>query len=157
MHAAVAGAVAATVWGLLEPVDQRLFRCDYSDVAILGKGVTRGRGWRVAGFALHALNGAVFGLAYDVVRRRLPVDRRRLALAMALTEHAALYPPLAYLADRYHPARGEVGIPPLLANVRAFGQASVRHVIFGAVLGLLAEADPTRAATDLERKRPERA
>jgi hypothetical protein len=156
LHAAVAGAVAATVWGLLEPVDQRLFRCDYSDVAILGKGVTRGRGWRVAGFTLHALNGALFGLAYDAVRRRVPVDKRGLALAMALTEHAALYPPLAYLTDRYHPARGEVGIPPLLANVRAFSQASVRHVIFGMALGLLAEAGSDACRDGSRTQRPER-
>lgn len=116
-----------------------MFRCDYSDVAVLGKALTRGRGWRVAGFAFHALNGAVFGLVYDAARRRLPVDEKRLALAMALTEHVALYP-LGYFVDRYHPARGEEGIPPLLTNPRAFGQATVRHALFGALLGALTEA-----------------
>jgi hypothetical protein len=140
VHPAAAGAVAATVWGALEPLDQRLFRCDYSDVALLGKAVTRRRGWRAIGFTVHALNGAVFGLAYDVVRRRLPVEHKRLALGMALAEHVALYP-LAYLVDRYHPARGEPGIPPLLANARAFGQATARHALFGALLGLLTEAE----------------
>src|SRR6266550_733445 len=45
-RAAAAGAAAATVWGLFEPIDQRIFRCDYSDIAVLGKGVTRGRHWR---------------------------------------------------------------------------------------------------------------
>ena len=69
-RAAAAGAVAATVWGLLEPLDERLFRSDYRDVALLGKLVTRGRGWRAAGFALHAVNGALFGLGFDAVRRR---------------------------------------------------------------------------------------
>jgi hypothetical protein len=136
MRPASAGAVAAIVWGALEPVDQRLFRCDYSDVAILGKAVTRGQGWRAAGFAIHAVNGALFGLAFDAVRRRLPVGDRRLALAMAMAEHLAFYP-LTYFVDRYHPARGEKGIPPLLANARAFGQATVRHALFGALLGLL--------------------
>jgi hypothetical protein len=136
LHPAAAGALAATAWGLLEPVDRRLFRSDYSDVAVLGKVVTRGRGWRTAGFALHAANGAVFGLAYDAVRRRVSFDARRLALAMALTEHVALYP-LGYLIDRYHPARGEEGVPPLLTNARAFGQATVRHALFGVLLGRL--------------------
>jgi hypothetical protein len=42
LHPAVAGAVAASVWGRLEAVDQRLFGCDYSDVAVLGKAVTEG-------------------------------------------------------------------------------------------------------------------
>ena len=51
LRSAAAGAVAATVWGLAEPLDQRLLRCDYSDVAVLGKAVTRGPGWRLAGFA----------------------------------------------------------------------------------------------------------
>jgi len=132
-----AGAAAATVWGLLEPVDQRLLRCDYSDIAVLGKSFSRGPHWRLAGFVLHAANGAVFGLAYDGVRRRLRADPRRLALGLALAEHLTLYP-LCYFIDRYHPARGEPGIPPLLKNPRAFVQATWRHAVFGTVLGRFA-------------------
>jgi hypothetical protein len=132
-----AGAAAATVWGLLEPLDRRLFGSDYSDIALLGKFATRGPHWRLAGFAVHAVNGAVFGLVYDVVRRHVPYDARRLALAVALAEHVALYP-LGALVDRYHPARGEPGVPPLIGNPRAFGQATVRHAVFGLVLGRLA-------------------
>ena len=137
MRPAAAGAVAATAWVLLEPLDKRILRCDYSDVAVLGKAVTRGPGWPAVGLALHAFNGAVFGLAYDAARRRVAVEPRRLALAMALAEHVALYP-LSYFVDRYHPARGEKGVPPLLTNARAFGQATVRHAVFGLVLGRLA-------------------
>lgn len=136
LHPAAAGAVAAATWALLEPIDRRAFRCDYSDVAVLGKAVTRGPLWWPAGFAIHALNGALFGLAFDQVRRRLPVPRRRLALGMALGEHVALYP-LGYFIDRYHPARGEEGVPPLLTNPRAFGQATARHALFGVILGHL--------------------
>jgi hypothetical protein len=128
--------IAATAWGLVEPIDRRLFRCDYSDIAILGKAVTRGRRWRAAGFAVHSVNGALFGLAYDAARHRLPVGDRRLALGMALAEHVALYP-LGYFVDRYHPARGAEGVPPLLTNARAFGQATLRHALFGIVLGRL--------------------
>jgi hypothetical protein len=137
VRAAAAGAAAATAWGLLEPLDQKLFRCDYSDIALLGKTFTRRRAWRPVGFALHAVNGAVFGLVFHEVSHRVPVDSRRLALGMALAEHVALYP-LGYFVDRYHPARGEPGIPPLLTNPRAFGQATVRHALFGVVLGRLA-------------------
>jgi hypothetical protein len=137
LHPALAGAVAATAWALLEPIDRRVFRCDYSDVALLGKAVTRGPLWRPAGLAIHAVNGALFGLAFDQARRRVPVDGRRLAFGMALAEHVALYP-LSYFADRFHPARGEEGIPPLLTNGRAFAQATARHALFGVLLGRLA-------------------
>ena len=136
-RAAVAGVAAATAWGLLEPLDKRVFRCDYSDVAVLGKAVTRGHGWRTAGFVLHAANGAVFGLVYDAVRQRSHADPRRLAVGLALAEHVALYP-LSYFVDRHHPARGENGVPPLLTNGRAFAQATARHALFGFVLGRLA-------------------
>lgn len=137
LRAAAAGAVAATVWGLAEPLDRRLLRCDYSDIAVLGKAVTRGPRWRTAGFALHAANGAIFGLAFDELRRHVPVGPRKLAVAMALAEHTALFP-LGALVDRYHPARGEPGIAPVLTSPRAFAQATWRHLLFGAVLGRLA-------------------
>jgi hypothetical protein len=133
-RAAAAGAAAATVWGLLEPLDQRAFRCEYSDIALLGKAVTRGPGWRPLGFAIHAVNGAVFGLAYDRLRRSSSAGPRRLAVGMALGEHLAFYP-LNALVDRFHPARGEPGLPPLLTNPRAFAQATWRHLLFGVLLG----------------------
>lgn len=138
-RSALAGAGAAAVWVLQQPLDQRVLRCDYSDVAVLGKAVTRGRGWRPLGFALHVGNGALFGLAFEHARRRIDIPPRRLALGMALTEHVALYP-LGGLVDRYHPARGEAGVPPLLTNGRAFTQATWRHLLFGVVLGRLAGA-----------------
>jgi hypothetical protein len=137
VRSATAGATAATVWGLLEPLDRRALGCDYSDVAVLGKAITRGPRWRPAGFALHAANGALFGLAYEAARRRTSIDDRRLALGLALVEHVALYP-LSALVDRHHPARGEPGVPPLLRNPRAFTQATWRHAVFGVVLGRLA-------------------
>jgi hypothetical protein len=134
LRSAAAGAVAATAWGLAEPLDQRLLRCDYSDIALLGKAVTRGRHWRLAGFALHAANGAVFGLAYEEVRRRVPFDPGRLAIGMALAEHVTLYP-VGAVVDRWHPAHGEPGLPTLVWNWRAYLQATWRHLLFGAVLG----------------------
>ena len=137
LRSALAGSAAALVWAAQEPFDQRLLRYDYSDIAVLGKGVTRGSRWQVTGLALHAANGALFGLAYHEARRRLPVDAHKLAVAMALAEHAALYP-LCFFVDRYHPARGEPGVPPLLTSPRAFAQATWRHGLFGVVLGRLA-------------------
>jgi len=131
------------VWAAEEPLDQTIFGYDYSDVAVLGKGVTRGRWWRPVGLAIHAVNGAVFGLAYHEARRRLSVGPGRLAVGMAVAEHLTLYP-LCFFIDRFHPARGEPGIPPLLTSGRAFAQATWRHALFGFVLGRLAGNDPGR-------------
>ncbi len=130
-----AGAVAAVIWGLLEPIDQRLFRSDYSDVAVLGKAFTRGPAWLPLGFALHALNGAVFGLAYHEVARRVQRNPRRLAVELALLEHLALFP-TGCLVDRYHPARGGPGVARMFSS-RAFAQATTRHAIFGFLVGRL--------------------
>jgi hypothetical protein len=120
VRAAVAGSVAAVVWGLQEPLDQRVFGCDYSDVLFLG------RGHRSVGFLVHAANGALFGLAFDAVRQRVDVDQRRLALALATGEHLALWPFIS-LVDR-----------SLVTSPRAFAQATYRHALFGFVLGRLA-------------------
>jgi ABC-type uncharacterized transport system permease subunit len=133
---ALAGAAAAVVWAAAEPLDRRLFAHDYSDVAMLGRAVTRGRLWPVAGLAVHAANGAAFGLVFHELRVRTRVDPVRLGLALALTEHVALFP-LAPLVDRFHPARGGPGLATL-ATPRGFAQATFRHALFGAVLGRLA-------------------
>jgi hypothetical protein len=120
VRAAAAGAVAAAVWGLQEPLDRRVFGCDYSDVLFLG------RGRRSLGFAVHIANGALFGIAFDAARRRVDVDQRRLALALAVGEHIALWP-FIILVDR-----------DLVTSPRAFAQATYRHALFGFVLGRLA-------------------
>ncbi len=131
MNGAKAGAIAALVWAGAEQLDKRLLRHDYTDVAVLGKGVTRSRAWPAAGLAMHAGNGALFGLAYDRLRRR-GVS----ATGMALAEHLLLFP-LGAVVDRVHPARGERGLASLWSK-RAFAQATFRHALFGALLGRLA-------------------
>jgi hypothetical protein len=119
-RAAAAGAVAAAVWGLQEPLDQRVFGCDYSDVLAVGLGR------RSLGFVVHMANGALFGVAFDTVRRRVDLDQRRLALGMAVAEHAVLWP-LVGVVDR-----------DLVTSPRAYAQATYRHALFGFVQGRLA-------------------
>jgi hypothetical protein len=135
-RAAAAGATAAAVWALLEPVDRRIFRFPYSDVALLGKAVTTGRLWRPVGLALHLTNGAAAGAALSEIDRRTRGGTMQTAVAFAMAEHALTYP-LTLLTDRFHPARGAPDIPPLARSGRAFAQASWRHLLFGVVLGLL--------------------
>ena len=135
-RAAAAGAVAALVWGLLEPLDEVIFRSDYRSVALLGKLLVPGRGWRLAGLAAHTANGALFGLAFDAARRRTRIEPRRLALRLALAEHVVLFP-LTALVDARHPRRGEPHLPPLWTK-RVFAQETFRHAVFGILLGRLA-------------------
>ena len=42
------------MWAAQQPIDKRVFDCDYDDVELLGKLVTRGDQWPLAGLALHA-------------------------------------------------------------------------------------------------------
>jgi len=132
-RAACAGAAAALAWAALEPIDIRLLGNDYSDTAMLGKLVTRSRLWPFAGLAVHAANGAAFGLAYRELRRR---TGRGSAVGLALAEHTLLYP-LGVLVDRLHPARGSRGLAPMISK-RGFAQETLRHAVFGALLGRLA-------------------
>src|SRR3954469_12710503 len=134
LRGGVAGAVATVVITLEQTLDQRLFDSRYDDVEVLGKLVTRGDHWRPIGFALHVQNGALLGVAYARLKPSLPGSALLSGLLAGLVEHVATWP-LTILIDRYHPARNE--LPKLAANLRAFGQATVRHAVFGIVLGLL--------------------
>jgi hypothetical protein len=136
LQAALAGAAAAAVWGAVEPLDQRLFRFPYSDIAILGMLVTRGPRWRVVGWTWHVANGALAGLVFWAVYDWLGGSAFWLAVAFALVEHLVTYP-LTLLTDRAHPARGAAELPRMTGSWRAFGQSTFRHLLFGVVLGVL--------------------
>lgn len=145
LNGALAGALAAGVWALQQPLDKLVFRCRYDDVELLGRAVRNGPGWYPAGLALHLQNGALFGAVYANVAPALPLPPPLRGPAAALAEHLALWP-LTSLCDRAHPARDE--LPTLAGNRRAFAQATWRHLLFGFVLGALerrlsAEEDAT--------------
>jgi hypothetical protein len=143
LRGAVAGAVATVVMTLEQPLDKRLFNSEYDDVEILGKLFTRGDYWRPIGFALHVQNGAIFGAAYARLKPSRPGSAVLRGLKVGLIEHVAAWP-LTAVFDRYHPAREE--LPKLAANRRAFGQATIRHAVFGIVLGLIEDALSDRSA-----------
>ncbi|MCW3004969.1 MAG: hypothetical protein JWQ20_4267 [Conexibacter sp.] len=134
VRGAIAGAIAAGVWALQQPLDQRVFGVRYDDTALLGKLVTRGPAWPAVGLALHLTNGAVFGAVYAGAARGVPLPAWVRGPAAGLGEHLASWP-LVLLTDRVHPARAE--LPALGTNPRAFAQATWRHLLFGAVLGEL--------------------
>jgi hypothetical protein len=134
LNGALAGGIAAGVWALQQAADKRVFDSGYDDVELLGKALTRGEAWPVAGAALHVGNGAAFGAVYGQLRPFLPGPLVVRAVTAAMIEHVALWP-LGQLVDRYHPARKE--LTPLHGNNRAFAQAAWRHLVFGLVLGEL--------------------
>lgn len=134
LRGAVCGAVAAAVWALEQPLDKALLSSDYDDVALLGKALTRGDGWYPAGLAMHMANGAAFGALYVGLAPVLPLPPVLRGPAAAVSEHLALWP-LGRVCDRLHPARKD--LPALTGNRRAFAQATIRHLLFGLVLGEL--------------------
>jgi hypothetical protein len=129
---AAAGALAAGVWALQQPLDKQVFGVDYDDTELLGKLVTRGPAWPAVGLAMHVVNGALFGAVYAVVARRVPLPAWARGPAAGLGEHLASWP-LVLVTDRVHPARDE--LPTLGTSARAFAQATWRHLLFGLVLG----------------------
>jgi hypothetical protein len=145
LRGAAAGAVATVVMTLEQPLDKRLFDSRYDDVEILGKFVTRGDQWRPIGFALHVQNGAFLGAAYARLKTSLPGSAVRRGLLAGLVEHVATWP-LTLLVDNFHPARKK--LPKLAGSGRVFGQATIRHAVFGVVLGLVEGALNNGSAPD---------
>ncbi len=131
---ALAGAIAAGVWAAQQPLDKRIFGVAYDDTELLGKLVTRRAAWPVAGLALHLANGAAFGALYANAASRLPLPSWSRGPLAGLGEHLMTWP-LTTVSDHLHPARDE--LPPLARDVRAFAQATWRHLLFGVVLGEL--------------------
>ena len=134
LRGAVCGATAAAVWALEQPLDKLLLSSSYDDVEVLGRAVVRGDGWYPAGLALHLANGAMFGAAYSNLAPVLPLPPMTRGPVMALGEQLATWP-LTVLSDRLHPARKK--LPTLTGNRAALAQATIRHLLFGLVLGEL--------------------
>jgi hypothetical protein len=134
LRGAVSGTVAAAIWALEQPLDKLLFDSSYDDIEILGRALVRGESWYPAGLALHLGNGALFGGIYANVGPVVPVPPVLRGPVVALLEGVAAWP-LAAVVDRFHPARKE--LPTLTGNRKAFAQATMRHLLFGVVLGEL--------------------
>jgi hypothetical protein len=75
-----------------------------------------------------------FGAAYAGVRPLLPGPPILWGFVAAMAEHAATWP-LGRVADRYHPARGN--LTPVGTSARSLAQATWRHALFGVVMGFL--------------------
>ena len=132
MRGAAAGAIAAAAWAAGEPVLGRLVRTPYSDVRLLGRLVTQNRAWPMAGAALHLVNGAAFGTAFELAGLR----GVKAGITAAQAENLAFWPAFAML-DRVHPDRRDGSWPPLLRNRRIALYEVIVHALFGSILGAL--------------------
>jgi hypothetical protein len=122
LRGALAGSAAAAVWHAQQPLDQRVFRCGYSDPELLGR--LAGAGPAV-GSLLHLGNGALFGALYANVAPSVPVPPVLRGPLAGLAEHLATWPAMFLIS------------PTLAHSVRGFAQSAWRHVLFGLVLGEL--------------------
>jgi hypothetical protein len=123
LRGAAAGAVAAGVWALQEPIDMKVFGVDYSDAELLARPL---RAPRWVGGVLHVANGMAFGATYALVAPRVPGPGAAKGAAAGMTEHLATWPLVRFL-PRVN----------LWGNHRAFAQAVWRHLLFGVLLGAL--------------------
>jgi hypothetical protein len=135
---AVAGAVAAAAYAAEQELDLRAFRHNADDLILIGGLFTQDRNRaRLLGLPVHLFNGAALGAGYAVFAcNRLPGPPVVRGVAFGLAETVLLYP-FAFFQDR-HPAIRN-GMLSRYVNKRAFAQSLVRHVVFGAVLGLFTE------------------
>lgn len=135
MRGMVAGIVAAGVWAAAEPTLGRAFGIPwYSDRRLLGGLVRIGP---EAAIAIHLVNGALFGAAFERLGLRGPVS----GVVMAQAESLSLWPTMV-VVDRVHEDRRSGNWPPLFRNGRVFAYEVTAHALFGAVLGGLLSPTP---------------
>ena len=138
MRGMVAGIVAAGVWAAAEPALGRAFGVPwYSDRRLLGGLFRVGP---QAAVAIHLVNGALFGTAFERLGLRGPIR----GVAMAQAESLGLWPWMA-VVDRVHEDRRSGAWPPLLRSGRVFAYEVTAHALFGAVLGGLLSSSPAGA------------
>lgn len=103
----------------------RVFSVAYSDTELLA---TPFGGSRPIGWLAHVGNGFVFGAIYAAVAARVPGPGVAKGAAAGMAEHLATWPLTRFLP----------GVE-LWGNRHAFLQATWRHLLFGALLGVLEE------------------
>jgi hypothetical protein len=95
-------------------------------VRLVGRLLTTGRRWPIAGVVAHTTLGAALGAALAGTGLTTPTG----ALLGSQVENLAAWPGMAF-ADRFHPDRRDGDWPRLLTNRRVFAQSVAARVLFG--------------------------
>ena len=137
-RAVLAGLAGSAAYLAEQYVDLKLLRYPGDDLKLLGMiGTRRAPLWQLAGLATHFANGTALAVVYALVLRdRLPGSPLMRGLLLGQLENAALWPIVPLVIDRYHPAIRAGALPRLNTPVYA-AQAALRHVAYGAVLGVV--------------------
>jgi hypothetical protein len=132
LHAALAGAIAAAAWIVVEPATRHLTGGAHRELRLISGTLAGDRGGDRLGWAVHLANGAAFGVAF----RRLGGHGVGRAVAAAQAENAILWPGMA-VVDRIHPDVRSGRWPKLFSDRGTIAQEIGSHVVFGVVLGAL--------------------
>ncbi len=129
---AAGSAYLAAMW-----VDSKLSSHPFNDLKLVGQMVTtRSPWWQLQGLGGHYGFSVVMALLYArYARAVLPGPGWLKGIIFLNIENLALYP-AGLLIDRYH-AGVRVGELPRMMTWKTFWGQVIRHVAFGAVLGLL--------------------
>ncbi len=124
-------------------LDLRLVCYPFNDFTLLGRPFSNNcRRWMSVGAVLHGVNGAAAGLVYARLYPYLWGPGWLRGLCFALTENTLLWP-VMLLVDRAHPGRRD-GSLGAAWTWPSFGVATMRHVAFGLIVGLLDRPDVGR-------------
>ncbi len=133
------------MWAAQQPADKRAFQSGYDDVELLGKLVTRGDAWPVAGLALHLQNGAVFGAVYAQLRPFLPGPQSRARWPWRWPSTWRCGRSAGWWTATTRPASSSRRSRATRARSR---RPTWRHFVFGLVLGELERRLNTDGAED---------
>lgn len=133
-----AGLVAAAAYAAVQEVDLRLLRYNADDLFLTGGLVTTTRAQaRALGLAQHLLTGALVGEVFTRIGQRVlpgtPIQQGVTFIMLENVSGFALTPFFQYK----HPRIQDGSLAPYW-HWRAFLQATLRHLVFGWVLGRLA-------------------
>lgn len=130
---ALAGFVAAIAFAVWMKLDMRITGDRVDDFQLLGGIGPFSDDWQITGASIHHANGALLGAGYTSVEPLLRGPGWLRGITFALVENTLLWP-IVLLLDRIHPdiRSGEL---PSYNRRWPFIAETIRHIVFGAVLG----------------------